>query len=166
MRIAVVYESQSGNTKALAEEIYNSLEGEDKIICDIEKNPVPVADFYFIGFGIHNHNCSMRIANAMEEITSGGYALFMTSGLTPLDKYKNKIYKNLEVWLPENAEYVGMFMCQGKVTPAEGEELVSKNPESESIIIEMLQKGLTHPDEKDLADVKVFVQDVLAEWQN
>ena len=52
MRYAVVYLSDTGNTKKIAEEIFLALpEGKKKIV-DLKKDAFPDADLYFIGFPV------------------------------------------------------------------------------------------------------------------
>ena len=37
------------------------------------------------------------------------------SDYMPTDQYKNNLEKQIEVWLPDDAQYLGMFLCQGNV---------------------------------------------------
>ena len=51
MKYAVVYISETGNTKELAENIFASLPENDKVIENAKTmNELPKADFYFVGF--------------------------------------------------------------------------------------------------------------------
>ena len=168
MRYVVAYQSKSGNTRLLAEEIFESIESEYKEIYDIDKdNELPEADVYFVGFGIHNNSCSMDIAECMENIGVAKLALFVTCGYTPTEKYKEKLEKNLEVWLPENAEYLDMFLCQGNVEMDRRQIMVSQMSHAEDKMRQMFNVGCTHPDEKDLKDVNLFakrIQKISEEW--
>lgn len=68
MKTVVVYQSKSGNTRLMAEEIYEYLGDMDKDIIDIDTdNDIPEADLYFVGFGVHNNNCSMDIVDLLNE---------------------------------------------------------------------------------------------------
>lgn len=135
MKYAVIYQSKSGNTKMLGEEIFNALDSKKKEIYDIDEGKeIPDADVYFVGFGIHNNSCSMDIVDCMEGIGMAKLALFSTCGYMPTDKYKEKLEKNLEVWLPEDAEYIDMFLCQGNVELDRRKIMISQMPHSEDKI--------------------------------
>lgn len=162
MKYAVVYQSKTGNTKLLAQEIFNTIESQEKEICDIDgASEIPVADVYFVGFGIHNNSCSMDIAEAMEHIGQAKIILFTTCGYTPTDKYKEKLVKNLEVWLPEDSEYIDMFLCQGKVEPDRKQIMISHMPHAEDKLKHMFNMGETHPDADDLNAVREFTRKVI-----
>lgn len=161
MRYAVLYQSKSGNTKLLAEEIFNSIDSDEKVICDIDEcDEIPAVDVYFVGFGIHNYSCSIDIANCMENIGVSKLALFATCGYMPTEQYKEKLEDNLEVWLPETAEYLGMYLCQGKVEFDRREIMISKMPQAENKMREMFNQGCTHPDDEDLEAVSNFAKRV------
>jgi len=164
VKIAVVYESKTGNTQELAEEIYNYLEDE-KILCNIDEDDFPQADFYFIGFGIRNQNCSLNMTEILEKIEDAGYALFITCGFSATEKYKERILRNISAWLPDDAEYVGSFLCQGKVDEDVQEQIVNKMLESEEILYEMFNNGWSHPDETDKINLCNFVDDSLESWR-
>ncbi len=157
MKYAVLYQSKSGNTRLLAEEIFNSINSEEKEIYDIDEgNEIPKADVYFVGFGIHNNSCSMDIVECMESIGIGKLALFVTCGYIPTDKYKEKLEKNLEVWLPEEAEYLDMFLCQGNVEFDRRQIMISQMPHLEDKLRQVFSMGCSHPNEDDLRAVSDF----------
>ena len=161
MKYAVIYQSKSGNTKLLAEEIFSSIDSDEKVICDIDEcDEVPVADVYFVGFGIHNYSCGIDIANCMENIGISKLALFATCGYVPTEQYKEKLEDNLEVWLPEDAKYLGMYLCQGKVEFDRREIMISKMPQAESAMCEMFNQGSSHPDNDDLDAVSSFAKSI------
>lgn len=68
----------------------------------------------------------MDIIEAMEEIYDAQYAIFATCGSMPTEAYKKKIGKNLDVWLPEDADFLGMFLCQGKVVDEVRQAMIDK----------------------------------------
>ena len=89
MKYVVMYQSKSGNTEKIAEEIYQNLPEWDTDIYDIDKGgEIPLAEVYFIGFGVQRGTCSMEIINLFEKIKGGKIALFATCGSCPTDHYK------------------------------------------------------------------------------
>ncbi len=159
MKYAVIYQSKSGNTKFLAETICDELEGTERILVDIDKmKEIPVADFYFIGFGIHDYACRLEIADMMERMAGVRYALFMTCGLVPTEKYRANLLKTLEIWLPENSKQYGAFLCQGRVSSDQCNNMIRKFPHCESELRKMFQMGEEHPNVGDMYACKDFVR--------
>jgi flavodoxin len=162
MKYAVLYESETGNTKKVAERIYAAIDsGQKEIIYLKENTQIPQADLYFVGFPIHQKNCSMKVVDAMEQIESGKLALFATCGLKPTEKYKQKLEAALSIWLPDDAEYLGMFLCQGRTTEREKEYFCDSNPEYREKVREMLEEGDRHPDADDLAEAARYAKRML-----
>ena len=164
MKYAVIYQSKSGNTRLIAEQIYGALNTEDKTIVDIDtEQDIPAADTYLIGFGIHGYSCSMDIADVFEQITGGKYAVFVTCGYVPTEQYKENLEKALEVWYPDEGEYLGMFLCQGRVEPYRRKIMISQMPSKEKEMQQMFRLGDSHPDEEDLENAIDFAIKIQAE---
>lgn len=165
MKYAILYKSDSGNTEYLAERLYESLSDYYVELCNIDEcSVIPTADFYFVGFGIKNGSCSMAVVNAMEQISDAAYALFVTCGFTPTDKYKEKLCHELSVWAPDEAEYVDMFLCQGRTDEKTQMLLRDKHPQMEDIICEMFDEGENHPNEEDFENLRIFAQNIISNW--
>ena len=157
MRYAVIYQSKSGNTKQVANEIYASIDSVEKEIVDIDRmGSFPKADVYFVGFGIHDSNCGMDIIDIFERISNAKCAVFVTCGYVPTDGYKEKLKKNIEVWIPDGTEYLGMFVCQGKVKEDRQNIMISKMPGAEEKLKQMFTMGSCHPDAEDLQNASNF----------
>jgi flavodoxin len=151
MKYAVLYESETGNTEKIAQQIYEAIDSDHKELIALQTGTqVPRADFYFVGFPIRQKNCGMKIVDCLEQIERGKIVLFATCGLKPAGKYKQKLEDTLSIWLPDEAEYLGMFLCQGKTTAKQRAYFCSSNPEYREKILEMLEEGDRHPDEDDL----------------
>ena len=164
MKYAVIYQSKSGNTQYLAEQIYRALDTDTKEIIDIDKTSIiPEADVYLIGFGVHNGFCSIDILDVFEQITDGKIAVFATSGYMPTDQYKNNLEKQIEVWLPDDAQYLGMFLCQGNVESDRRKIMISHMPNREKELQQMFKIGSTHPDQEDLDVAIVFAEKIQAD---
>ena len=102
----------------------------------------------------------MDIADVFEQITNKKYALFVTCGFMPTEQYKEKLKKNLEVWLPEEGEFLGMFLCQGNVEADRRKIMISQMPSKEKEMQQMFEIGSTHPDDEDLEEAADFAQEI------
>lgn len=157
MTYAVIYHSQTGNTKQIAEEIYRNISSEDKCICDMRQiQAVPDADVYFIGFSIRNGTCGIETMNYLDRVKGGKIALFATCGFYPAEQYREQLEHNLMVWIPDNAEYLGIFLCQGKVPDEQWQKIKQMMPEASEQLEEMLQSGSSHPNTVDFAEAAQF----------
>jgi flavodoxin len=164
MRYAVIYESETGNTKKVAEQIYDAIDSFDKELVNLKTETlIPQADIYFVGFPIHHKNCSMKIVDTLEEIESGKVALFATCGMKPTEKYKQKLEDALSIWLSNEVEYLGMFLCQGSTVEEQKEAFCNANPAYRDKITEMLLAGENHPNEDDFEDDACYVKKILVD---
>jgi len=165
MKYVILYKSDTGNTEYLAERLYEYLSNYDVEMFNIDEcESIPVADFYFVGFGIKNGNCSMSVVNAMEQISDASYALFVTCGFSPTEKYKEKLCQALSVWAPDEAEYVDMFLCQGRTDEKTQRLLRDRHPQMDKIVCEMFEEGENHPNAEDLKKLMIFVQNIIDNW--
>jgi len=161
LKYAVIYQSKSGNTKMLAEHIFRELEMADKVICDLDaERAVPEADVYMVGFGVKNGGCSVYVIDCLDRISGGKVALFATCGLAPTEQYKAKLEHTLAPWLPEAAEYLGMFLCQGRVAEEHKSALEEQLPQWRQEVAQMLAAGDTHPDQTDLLQLSKFLRHI------
>jgi flavodoxin len=162
MKYAVIYYSETGNTKIVAEKIYETINSRDKIMVNLKEDTnIPKADLYFVGFPIRQKNCPMQIVDALEQIESGKIVLFATCAMNPTEKYKGKLEKALAIWMPDDVEYLGMFLCQGRTTKAQKEVFYNASPEYKDKMREMFDEGDYHPNSVDLDNAEKFVKTIL-----
>ncbi len=163
MKYAVIFHSETGNTEKIAREIFDSLESYDKEFINLDTySYIPDADVYIVGFPIRNQSCSIKVIECLEDITTGKIALFATCGLQPAEKYKDRLEESLSVWLPDNAEYLGMFICQGRTEEGQKEYFYAVHPKHKDKIRRMMDEGERHPDRADLENAAVFAKRVEA----
>ncbi|MCI5622360.1 MULTISPECIES: flavodoxin family protein [Anaerostipes] len=161
MKYAVIYQSKSGNTRKIAREIYEAIDSDEKEIYDIDsKGEVPEADLYFVGFGIRNGICGVDILDVLEELPESRLAFFATCGFLATEQYRKNLEKRLDVWIPEKAEYMGMFLCQGNVKPDNRATIIEKMPQQADKLRQMFEVGSTHPDEDDLSRACQYAREI------
>jgi flavodoxin len=162
MEYAVIYYSESGNTEMLAEQIYEIIGSSDKILIDLNKTQqIPSADMYFVGFPIHQKNCSIKVVDALEQIGGGKLVLFATCGLTPTGAYRQKLEEALSLWISDETDYLGMFLCQGKTKEGQKEKFYRMNPEYQQKMEDMFQEGDSHPNRNDIEDAVQYMKKFL-----
>lgn len=143
----VVYDSETGNTKKIATEIFASLPGMSKDLINLhERTDFPEAKIYFVGFCVHRGTCG--------------------AGNSP--KYYKKIASSVRIWLEDDNRYLGSFICQGKMplTVRQKYESLLNTPEDCDCqqIRRQLQnfdEAMIHPTPTDLENAARFATECI-----
>jgi len=158
-KILVTYLSQTGNTKKIADAIFEGLEGDKTIKPMDEVQDLEDYSLIFIGFPVHSHSVPYRIESFLQKIPQGKkIALFSTHGSLPGGHLAREAVEHAAV-IASKAKVIGTFSCRGKVSMA-ALEVLSKSPEHKAWS-EMAPSSHTHPDEGDLEDARSFAQRVI-----
>ena len=166
MDYMVVYSSITGNKKKIATEIFSALPGMSKDMQSMEEYRGKDADIFFIGFWVNRGTCDMSVIDMLSELRNKKIALFGTCGLGNEEPYFRAIEQKVNVWIPDDCEYLGTFLCQGKM-PMQIRakyEIPMEDPKQEIWRKKMLKnfdEGLFHPNETDLEHAREFVERVL-----
>ena len=165
----VLYSSTTGNTKAVATAIFNAIPGTSKELYDIRDfHYDQEAKLYFVGFWTNRGSCDLSVINLLSSLHNKKIALFGTCGMGKNAAYFHTIANNVSVFIPEDCDYLGSFLCQGRM-PAQVLEkyrqVQKENPKEASSIHALIQnyeEGLNHPDEQDLISAQNFAEQVLS----
>ncbi len=155
MKTLVVYSSQSGNTKKLAEAVYEVLPGE-KEIHPVEEAPDPEGfDLVAVGFWFKAGNPDPKSAEYLRKVQGTRLFLFATHGAAPDSEHARKGMAAARA-LAEGADIVGTFNCQGAVKPGLLEKVKARpNPPE---WIGDADSAAGHPDEGDFEALKNAVK--------
>ncbi len=161
----VVYSSETGNTKLLAEEIYKGIPksmGEKQIVNIRSWNGSLFAENYFIGFWINRGSCCLEIIDLLSSIHNSKIALFGTCGLGNVDNYYAALENNARVWIPDDNEFLGSYFCQGKMPAEVGAKYESYRGKCEdgriNQMLALYDNALTHPNSADLSKARYFAE--------
>lgn len=164
MNYTIIYSSNTGNTKMLAQtiadELNQTLTNQDKLtvtdINDAEINPVCTPDntIYFVGFWTDKGTCPQSIASLLQSLKGCRIFLFGTAGFGESQAYFDKLLANVCQYVPDTGTVIGTFMCQGKMPQSvrsRYEKMLADKPEDASIqnLIRNFDKALSHPDDTD-----------------
>ena len=153
-KILVTYFSLTGNTKKVAEVIFEELDGEKTIGKVDEIQDLDEYDLLFIGFPVHSHGVPFKVEELLKKIPPGKkIALFSTHGSLTGSRLSREALEH-STTLVSKAKILGTFSCRGKVS-MQAMEVLSKSPEHKAWA-EMATSAQTHPDENDLEDAKSF----------
>ena len=116
MKNLVVYSSRTGNTKKIAEAIFEVLP-ESKEIFMVEDAPSPdLYDFIAIGFWVDRGTADEKAQQYMKRIKEKKVGIFGTLGAYPNSIHAREVLSSVRELLDGN-DLLGEFICQGKIDP-------------------------------------------------
>lgn len=167
MNYSVIYTSSTGNTKMLAETIFNFLPKNKllKTMNEITKYDIDNSDIIFLGYWVDKSTCNNETIDFIQSLENKNIAAFGTMGMGNIPEYTKQVLNNVEQLFSRNI-FLGSFMCVGKMKPCVREKymkLLEKNPNDSTIkeLINNFDNTITHPDEIDLENVKKFVSEII-----
>lgn len=119
MKILVTYSSLSGNTKKLAEGIYNNIEATEKVILPIKQvESVDDFDVVLVGYWVDRGGPNKEAATFMESLSGKIVGVFATLGFWPDSKHAWDSIEKGEQIISENNTVLAKFICQGGISAA------------------------------------------------
>ncbi|MEN8190894.1 MAG: flavodoxin family protein [Thermodesulfobacteriota bacterium] len=158
MKSLVVYSSKGGNTKKLAEAVYEYLSG-DKIIAHVTEAPDPAGyDFVAVGFWFQAGQPDPAAQEYLAKLgDSQSTYLFATHGAAAgSDHAVNGMNKAKEI--AAKAHIISTFSCPGEVPAKVIETASQKNPRPPWLADAPAAAG--HPDGKDLQMVVRMLEEL------
>ena len=175
MTWSMVVSSRSGNTQQVADAVVEALraqEGEPVFAGALPAEGTPDearaldADLVFVGFWTDKGDCAPEMATFLSKLSGRRVFLFGTAGFGGADAYFQQILGRVRTHLPEDAQYAGGVMCQGRM--GEGvrkryEALLADNPQDAraQAMIENFDRALAHPDAEDCARIARAACDIV-----
>ena len=167
MRYSIVYSSNTGNTRQLAEAIEQQLPTGDLLYCGAPDAAALQADVLFVGFWTDKGSCDAKVAEMLKQTGGKTVYLFGTAGFGQSRQYFDQILARVRENLPAGAVYGGGYMCQGRMPQAvrsRYEAMQAKEPENAryKMLIENFDEALAHPDTNDLEAAAAWSKGCLA----
>jgi flavodoxin len=159
LKTLVTYDSRTGNTKHIAEAIFDAVDGEKALIPISDGPDLDDFSLVFIGFPVHSHSVPYKVETFLKSIPGGKkIALFSTHGTLTGSRLSREALE-YAVTLASKARVLGTFTCRGKVS-FEALEVLGKSPEH-TAWTEMAASARSHPDESDFKDAQAFAHWIL-----
>lgn len=152
----VTYYSQTGNTKLVAEAIFEAVPGDKTIRPMAEAGDLALYQLVFAGFPVRTHSVPYPAEVFLKTIPEGKkVALFSTHGSVTGGRLSREALEYASV-LVGKTHLLGTFSCRGKVS-VRALEVLQQSPEHEAWA-DMAVSAATHPDASDLEDAKAFAR--------
>jgi len=179
MKVLIVYYSQTGNTKKIAEAIYEitsqSHDTQLKNLKEVKVDDLNNYDLVFLGSACHSADLAPPVLKFLEKTpTSPDFKLagFFTHSVTPpegseinkvfYEKWAGKCIKAFEKTKTEKeVDFKGYFRCRGAPSPAIEEFIHKSIITDENEFQEYVEEAKKHPDKTDIEDAKKFAQEIL-----
>ena len=163
MKYSIVYVSNTGNTRLLAETIRAQLPAEDCIYCGVPCEEAAKADRNYVGFWTDKGGCTAEISDFLKALTTQEVFLFGTAGFGGAPESFEQILKRVAAHIPDSARLAGSYMCQGKmpVSVRQRYEQMRDKPGLPFNVEDMIanfDRALSHPDNGDLQQLKEAVK--------
>lgn len=146
MSYAIICSSKTGNTEKLAQRAR-------EVLGEKGEGPVAAADLVLLGSWTDKGGMDPALADSLPELVGKRVFLFGTCGFGGSQAYYDRVLDRFAAALPEGAQVVGRFMCQGQMPPAVRERYVKmaeQDPKKFEPMIENFDRALGHPDAADL----------------
>lgn len=134
MKILVTYSSRTGNTKKLAEGIYEGITQENKEILPIrEVTSLEEYDVVLVGYWVDKAGPNEEARKFMETMEGKKVGIFATLAYWPDSQHAWDSLTNGEAVVKEKNTVIGRYICQGKLDEkiiAMFEKLPADNPHS------------------------------------
>lgn len=176
MKILIVFESITGNTKEVATAIAGALKNEHQVklmnITDaLESNDEYDADLYFIGSWTNkgrNGNLTKRFALNLRD---KNVALFGTAGFDGSKEYFDTLTQRFAGVINDSNDILGSFYCQGKMREVVRDRYVAlmvDHPDDLNlgVSIKNFDQAASHPNQKDLRNAKEFALKIVEKLTN
>ena len=134
MKYAIVFSSQTGNTKQLAEVVSSVLPQADLCFFGSPSQEALQAERLFIGFWTDKGRCNQEIIDFLKTLKGKEVFLFGTAGFGGSQEYFDKILSSVQKCLAASNTVIGTYK-----------------------MIENFDTAVSHPDETDLQKLKYAV---------
>ena len=173
MGYAIVYDSATGNTERLAHALAEVLPEADLLVFgrvgEVSPSAVAAADRVYAGFWTNRGDCTDEMSQVLEGLDGKEVFLFGTAGFGADQTYFAGVMARVARHVPESAQMVGSFMCQGQM-PANVRTRYERMREAQPAqaarmgqLIENFDTALGHPDEEDIARLQAAVRSVASD---
>lgn len=124
MKGIIIYSSKTGNTKRMAEKIYEALKDKYQMeIKDIKDPPdLEGYDFVLLGGWVDRGTLEGKAHKYISQIQNKNLGIFATLGAMPDSEHGKKVIGNLKDLLKDR-ESLGQYICPGQVDPKMIEKL-------------------------------------------
>lgn len=161
-RYSIIFNSLTGNTKLLADAIYEVLPKENCDYFGVSDTEMIHFPMLYIGFWTDKGNADSATLEFLQKLRNQKVFLFGTAGFGGSESYFKTILTRIRQSLDTSNIVVGEYMCQGKMPESvKARYLKMKDlpdhPANLDNLIANFDRALSHPSREDLEELKKVV---------
>ena len=146
-RYSIIFSSSTGNTKELADTIYEALPKEK---CD------------YFGVSKEEPQSDKETLELLKKLKNKKIFLFGTAGFGGSQEYFQKVLGQIKESIDSSNTIIGEYMCQGKMPQSVRERYVKMKEQPNhmpnlDMMIKNFDSALSHPDKNDLDKLRKMV---------
>ncbi len=165
MKTAIIYSSKTGNTKKIAEAILEGIGDKGDLFTVDDNVELANYDLVFMGYWIDKGTADAKALKFIKTITGKKVVIFATLGAYPDSQHGQDSLNNGKTLFADDCEVIDGFICQGAIDPKLTNWMKSlplDHPHGpDEARLKRWEDASSHPDEKDLAEVKEFAKNVI-----
>lgn len=166
MKIAIVFDSQTGNTAQVAQAIQAACEGQEIVAFGPPPQNVGQAELVFAGSWTDKGSLTPAMQEFLHTLYGKRVALFGTAGFGISELYFASLADRFKAEVPKGNQVVSTFFCTGKMPQAvrdRYEAQLKVDPDNGKLksMIQAYDLALTHPDQSDLEQAADFAREVM-----
>ena len=161
MKLLITYHSDTGNTKKLAEAIYESIDDSKTMLPFDKVDDTSRYDVIFIGFPIHQFGpCQSAKDFINEKVNEKKVTLFATHAM-PLKapRYKS-IEESCRSAVKDN-DLVGLYTCQGELSEEIAQFLSNSEDKKLKAFGKKRKETIGHPNNEEITAAAEFAKNIL-----
>jgi flavodoxin len=164
MKVIVAYMSQTGNTRKVAEAIFEEIQSEKELKALDELDSLRGYDLAFIGFPIQIYGPAQPAKVFLEEHAAGKDIVLFTTHASPEDD------KMLLQWLDAcraaavGGNVVGLFHCRGELSEKVADMMKSSGDSDLVAWAEKRSETLGQPDATRLKRARAFARETMRNY--
>jgi flavodoxin len=164
MKVLVAYMSQTGNTKKVAEAIFQEIQADKKIVELKDLEGLDGYDLYFVGFPIQAYGPAHPAKVFLEQNASGKDLVLFTTHASPEED------ELLPQWLDAcrsaaaSANIVGLFNCRGELSEKVAEFMKNSGDENLAAWADERSETLGQPDAARLERARSFTREIMKKY--
>lgn len=172
MKIIIIYSSETGNTKSVAQAIHEEFKNDAIIIPTSEAHKYNLSefDYVFIGFWVDKGYPCEEIQALLKSIRDSRIALFATLGAYPYSMQSSRVFYRAGEMIDESNRVLGSFICQGRIPKEKLDEINSRPPTHPRYPtpIQTLARniGQQHPNEEDFTAARKLFRKIVSRTYN
>ena len=161
MNCLVTYYSVSGNTKKLAEAVFDVLPGSRQILEMSDVRDAGDFDVVFAGFPIHEFGPARPAKKLFCEILHNKkVALFATHAMPKGSPFFERQMEPCRSMIGDNT-LLGFYSCRGELSASAAEKMIHTQDEILKKFGAMREQTIGHPDREEIAEAEEFANRII-----